>query len=221
MTATASARLLRAILADPADDTARLAYSDALEEEGQDRLANFVRRQMVGEPVTPALMALIPFEGILECQPHQTVRVAEARQATVTAPSGAALVWRRGFVVEVSCTAADFIRHAAALFAAHPVERVTLTDREPDEYGQLYWWTNCYRGGMGYEAASDLPDCIYLLLSSVVPKYPSPAGLRGGSSIYDMRRRGTGFATREAALDALVRTCVAYGRRLAGLPALD
>jgi len=214
--ATASARLLRAILADPADDTARLAYSDALEEEGQDRLANFVRRQMVGEPVTPALMALIPFEGILECQPHQTVRVAEARQATVTAPSGAALVWRRGFVVEVSCTAADFVEHAAALFSAHPVERVTLTDKRP-----------C-RAGM-----TDMPEWTWFVEDVASDPIDEPIEARLPGCLFDMLDRRDAFSwsrplvswvpyrTRQSALDALSRACVAYGRRLAGLPALD
>lgn len=34
---------------------------------------------------------------------------------------------RRGFVEAVTCTAADFLRHEKALFASHPITRVTLT----------------------------------------------------------------------------------------------
>lgn len=38
--------LLRAVIADPADDLARLAYADALEEAGQDARAEFIRVQV-------------------------------------------------------------------------------------------------------------------------------------------------------------------------------
>jgi uncharacterized protein (TIGR02996 family) len=41
-----SERLLRAVLTDPSDDLARLAYADALEEEGDDARAAFVRVQV-------------------------------------------------------------------------------------------------------------------------------------------------------------------------------
>jgi uncharacterized protein (TIGR02996 family) len=37
------------------------------------------------------------------------------------------VVFRRGFVAAITCTAADFIAHAGGIFAAQPVREVTLT----------------------------------------------------------------------------------------------
>lgn len=36
--------------------------------------------------------------------------------------------FRRGFLDKVTCSAADFLRHADELAVAHPIERVTITD---------------------------------------------------------------------------------------------
>lgn len=45
--------LLAAIVADPADDTARLAYADCLQEHGNDARASFIRLQVEAERLHP------------------------------------------------------------------------------------------------------------------------------------------------------------------------
>ncbi len=53
------------------------------------------------------------------------------------------LVWRRGFVHSITCTAADWLEHGDAILAAQPVEEVTLTtwptyERDDDSGGRRY-----------------------------------------------------------------------------------
>lgn len=52
---------------------------------------------------------------------------------------------RRGFVEQVTCTAADWERHADAILAAHPAREVTLTTR-PDDIQWLPRWMDRWPG---------------------------------------------------------------------------
>lgn len=245
MITAASARLLRAILADPADDTARLAYSDALEEEGQDERAEFVRVQVGLERDWPSLyqqpketrgcFPTGPADEWGECAALQA-RELDLYKRLGPAPLFGPAWWglppsllhlgsrptpdpadkwgvytlRRGFVAEVSCPAAAFVEHAAALFAAHPVERVTLTDRKP---GVRFLLSNGFdNGGWIWGRASD-----YSPTPAAWPHHlPKPLW-----EVMAARGAEGPFADQQLALDALARVCVAYGRHLAGLPALD
>jgi uncharacterized protein (TIGR02996 family) len=96
--------------------------------------------------------------------------------------------------------------HAAALFAAQPVERVTLTDRGPGEtlmdwYGCRWVWDSYHRGLRDY--GQMLPEDLF----DLVCEYAVYAD-----------HECAGFKDRAAALDALSRAAVTYGRRVAGLP---
>lgn len=101
----------RAILLDPYDDLARLAYADALEESGDATRAKRVRDSMAA--------------------PHvgNIVGVPEWRDGTWGDVYHC--VERRGFVDEWRCTLGDFMDHAGPVFAAHPITEVRLTDRVP------------------------------------------------------------------------------------------
>jgi uncharacterized protein (TIGR02996 family) len=121
--------LLATILAQPADDGARLVYADWLQEHGQPERAGLIRKQIIA---------------------HQK-RDAEATQDEESRDCAAELllwhcVWRecfgfpwivwmklkevhwvRGFLESVTCTAAAWLQHGDAIRAAHPVTRVSLT----------------------------------------------------------------------------------------------
>lgn len=267
--------LMRSILCDPADDTARLAFADWLEEQpetltatcpgcggsleadtfmhvgpigkpkrtvpigkqpcrtcedeygdpsGLVRVKNaahgraaFVRDQIAGVVRMVPLAMLVPLEPLTGVMPHQTTRHATAGGCVVTCDH-MELVYRRGFVDEVRLPAAaafteDFARK---LFARHPVTRVVLTDREPQQWlpeirglppGCANRWFWNVRG----------PD-------SSVPGYPHyvPRGVQW-SAVW-LRAKWycdtPTYDTADAANAALSDACVAWGRSLAGLPPL-
>ena len=97
--------LRRAILLDPFDDLARLAYCDALEEVGRTPEANRIRTAL-----------------------------AHPEAFEETTANGITAVERRGFVCSVSGSLADFMRTAKRVFKAWPITEVTLTNVEPQTY---------------------------------------------------------------------------------------
>lgn len=47
---------------------------------------------------------------------------------------GLTVIWRRGFIAEVRCSMAQWERHGAEVCSKHPVERVTIADKEPIDF---------------------------------------------------------------------------------------
>lgn len=202
--------LLRAVLCDPGDDTARLAFADYQEEHGGEGWAYLIRQW--GQPtVCPVgASADVCFYPGPAAGTHYTVQLA-------TGSRGVQYVVRRGFVDEVRLPAAAFTEDfARELFARHPVTRVVLTDREPQQWlpeirglppGCANRWFWNVRG----------PD-------SSVPGYPHyvPRGVQW-SAVW-LRAKWycdtPTYDTADAANAALSDACVAWGRSLAGLPPL-
>ncbi len=122
MGATDGDLLLRAILDDPAEDTARLIYADWLDENGQAERAHGIRWGCSSEQRSRSwpLSRSAPLV------------VAGVRVNNPTLPewceSG---LCNRGFISEVTCTAAAWLQWADAITAAHPVERVRFTAHAP------------------------------------------------------------------------------------------
>ena len=188
--------LLRAILADPADDTPRLVYADWCDENGEPERAEVIRLGVevgrLGLPDGP-------------CPPGCPCGGAGNRAAALVAergdvwnprlrgerPGGLSFSWRRGFPDELHCTLADFERHAADVFARHPVTAVTLFDvvvYQLDHAATGRDWTYSLPGG------------------GSLPFDPDPA-VWWHPDADSVRRH-------------LSAACVTYGRKLAGLPPL-
>jgi hypothetical protein len=118
---------------------------------------------------------------------------------------GSSAYVHRGFVSSIRLTPEQFEQHAAELFSTHPITEVVLRDKEPyfndgyddDEASEGYTWFH-YRN----DDEDSIPPEIFRELDG----YTS-----GGINCRN-------YPTREAALAALSRACVRYGRRLAGLP---
>ena len=145
--------LLAAILAEPDDDTARLVYADWLQEQGDEGRAEFIRVQCElarhpGMNCGSMYCSERGPEGLCDdCRRFKRLRRRErelfaplAGQFRPVVPYSWAVlthepdridtpysVVRRGFVGAVTCSAADWLAHADALLAAHPVTAVTLT----------------------------------------------------------------------------------------------
>lgn len=113
------------------------------------------------------------------------------------------LGFRRGFVCSVALPCAAFLAHALALFAAHPITEVRLTDRRPEN--DTYWHKS---GGAG-------PDRAALLLPELFDRLPGVVRFHGEDSrAVCYLKKGEGEA-------ALSRACVTWARAPHDLPPLE
>lgn len=152
--------MLRAVLADPDDDTVRLAFADWLDEHGEHDRAAFVRVEVEMAAAGPE-----PRRHARDCPRHGLYRTRHRTRYTdhpgcakcrhrrlvdrdrTTARDclydetgrlgdwGMRPSWSRGFVSTVYCTTADFLKHGPALFGEQPVTSVRLTDKTPHHSG--------------------------------------------------------------------------------------
>jgi uncharacterized protein (TIGR02996 family) len=194
--------LLRAVLADPADDGARLAYADWLEEEGQTERAEFVRVQ-----VALAVETRKTYQVRLKRRLKQMCRgVVTLRRWTWTnyvlddlgwglsingwpfcvVPVVPHATFRRGFVESVTCSCADWLAHGPAVVAAQPVTAVRLADAVIHQSGGN---STYYVGRLG-----------------MFPR--------------EYWRELENLPSRQAAHAALSAACVRWARAAAGLPPL-
>jgi uncharacterized protein (TIGR02996 family) len=193
--------LLRTILLCPEDDTARLVFADWLDENGQPHRAECIRAQ-------------IAYAQDGKWTPAAGVRIAEEKQwFGFPRECCSDCKWWRGFVWKIHLLTVDFFKHAEAIFAAHPVASVVLTDRRPGTWGGpgqrkvigfRYWYDGGGMEHIGYWA-HHVPKELCPLSSGIRPR----RGPRGGVF----------FPTEAEANAAFSEKCVAYGRKLAGLTA--
>jgi uncharacterized protein (TIGR02996 family) len=209
--ATDGDHLLRMILEQPAEDSHRLVYADWLEENGQPERAEFIRLQ-------------IEHRNYNEAPSDIQLRLRYLRRVThphglVTHPHGLGCLigddfdetifgsykWERGFISEIHTTFDVFMEkdRTKQLFSRHPITKVVLTDREPapsNLYPGLWrWWadSNVPQESLGYD--------FYAMLEGYIPPE--------GNQPY--------WNSFEEAMAALSVACFAYGRKQAGLPALE
>ena len=186
----------RAVLDDPARDAPRTAYAAwARAEGGEGPAGEFC--QEIG-----LLCPELPGE-----QPAVARLARSARRCGYTARAE----WRGGFVEGIELPAAAYMSHAADLFAAHPITRVRLADKQARPAGPA--------GGVEWTPTPVAPAARYAFQRlgarrgadrpSDLPPELFAAGLPTGP-----------FDTAARADEALSAACVAYGRQLAGLPPL-
>jgi uncharacterized protein (TIGR02996 family) len=190
-------RLLGAVLADPADDTARLVYADAMEEAGDGERASHVR-WMVAHP--DAGQSFVGGHDSLGWFP-----------ATHAMGDRTVFTIRRGFIAEVRCTLAAYEAHAAALFAAQPITAVFLTGVRPfnlndDPAYPFVFGFN--KGAVTGEGSQWLPEAVYDLLQGAAA---------GDEVVANGRIRVKAYTSASLAADALGAALVTHGRRLARL----
>jgi uncharacterized protein (TIGR02996 family) len=218
--ATAGEVLLRDVLERPADDAPRLILADWLDEHGgRPDQAEFIRLQLelarLGGMLPAARfdgagreLGQVPGAALLRRERELWDAHAAPGVGTRALAATDDCRWRRGFVDEVRLPCADFLREgvAAALFAAHPVTRAGLSDREPlrTASGQCVWFREAeYHSGHLDAFPYVLPPGLY-------------AALEGGlerAAPYCLRR----YAGEAAARNALSAACVSLGRAAAGL----
>lgn len=230
------AALLAAVIADPADDLPRLAYADWLDEYGDradlDR-AEFVRVQVelgrhdrwktssgVRYTIAPLAFRSAEYKRLfqrgrvllLENWREWTPRLSPADSfEVILSPrweygGTPAVLFRRGFVAEVRAPLAALLEYGPAVCAAHPVEKMVATDRQPQDFGEVFgFWAYAepHDGTERPDEPDDLPLELWSLLEGDVQREPS-SGFRF-------------YPSRAAALEALSAALLTYCRQAAGL----
>lgn len=112
---------------------------------------------------------------------------------------------RRGFAYQLHMPLGQFQKRAAALLAAHPIERVTLTDKTPilthiSGGYRCYGWSTTYLPRTVFDALCEDERCDMTL-----GEPPSFAAFPDGE---------------QSAIDAMSDALVNYGRKLVGLDPL-
>ena len=150
--------LLAAVLAAPDDDLPRLVLADWLDENGESARAELIRVQVGIAGLRGALCTCDAGDGPGGYDPdcpyelwgrlkHRAVEILRAHAGRWLADLPAAFrpvlfsplsdTFRRGFVSAVVGPGPDWVAHADAILAAHPVESVALTC--PPEYSADYY----------------------------------------------------------------------------------
>lgn len=220
--------LLRAILLNPADDTARLVYADWLQENGQEQWAQFIRAARANwhyvyflrnELARSIPTATFSGYGVEEGDSPDFGLPRWSFKFPERCAFGRA-IWDRGFVSHLVVPLAAFMECAEALFRAHPIERVTLTAKEPwsnatNPPTHFGWW--CENELMDFGSESDvLPLPLMLCMDGDTRRHDRVIASRFDS---DRMHGVVLFEDCDTARDALSRACVAYGRERAGLSA--
>lgn len=242
--------LLRAILRDPACDTARLVFADWLQENGEEERAEFIRVQveLTANAEQAGLHQGNPAEQNVPCQACVYYGRLRARESDLFHAHAADPIlgegifdglrftkhqfdlcelpvvglMQRGFVSEIKLRCAEFMRHAAAIFAAHPVVSVKLTDKDCGDYDyeRVPVWqklsvTLKVMAEAGHDDARRLalgvPDEVFELM---------PNAKRSPFTDHGYESPNTYPPDRATGLQWLSDVCVCHGRQLAKLPAL-
>jgi uncharacterized protein (TIGR02996 family) len=137
--------LLRNVLTDPADNTARLVYADWLEENGQGERAHFIRDQINGPYgwKKPLAAQMRDWFGVwwarrIASQKGRVGKTANLGLAPLNTPADLRHKpdWgfvdvRRGFTESVTLKLTTFENVFKKLFLSQPVEFVKLMDKQP------------------------------------------------------------------------------------------
>ena len=213
------ASLHAAVCANPEDLEVRQVLADYLEEIGDTERAEFIRVQIeLAKPfIEPDDVRLLcrrervllddfkldMWQAFASWAPSNWTMTAHAHEMKfrVGVKEWTQDIWcwiRRGFPEEVECSESNWLAHGPAIVRAHPIRRVVLTDKEPQETEFLEeisfdWWTH-----------AEGPD------------HAGVPWVLGHNDLWKalvMRR----FPTRQAALDALSSVAIKWARRKAGM----
>ena len=236
LTMTDGERLLRRILECPDDDAPRLIYSDWLEEQGEDERAKWIRESVWCEttewhhknkcpensPCVVCVMLGLKVGGMPYAAQNGFVRsVSLTCEAFVggQCETCKGLGWpdfasynarnfRRDFAPPCyKCRGTGRIEGVAKeLFQGHPIVDVKLVNKKPTRESPLLFEPDYYfqsSSSSNDNQPERIPDEIFAFMSEASWRF------------------NRYFKSEASANAALSRACVAYGRQLAGLPALE
>lgn len=222
--------ILRAIIADPANDDLRLVFADLLDDRGEGERGEFIMVQCElradfprDKPFALGSEEMYDRWRYLMERERELIRSYAWKWLRDSLPDalyadydrwreegnvihskreeGSSLTFSRGFVNEVRCTYADWVRHADAITARCPIERVTLTTMP----GVLEIYYLSAKHGFG----GSLGNRIDRWLEIIAAEWPRitftlPA---------DQEMSGKVSPTQSAALDALSKAALLWARQ--------
>ncbi len=230
---------LRAICEHPDDDAPRLVFSDWLDERGEGELAEFIRlsctyarswNQRVKKRLRKQMSSLYGRHAVYFRDAYRDTSwspwhaladdksiIVETAWACYVNGDGRnyfedttipTLRIDRGFVDTVGMTMADFLRDAESRFRRWPIRQVAIDGLRPYQtpFGQFRWFlgesAEVITGNS--HVCSSIPSGLF---NFVYPDWPP----------IQRSDQNWHFETESQANDALSRSCVQYGRKLAGL----
>jgi uncharacterized protein (TIGR02996 family) len=114
--------LLKAVIAEPDDDSPRLIYADWLEENGQEERAEFIRVQVALWKANAGGRAC----GELRARSAALLREHDIAWARPFHWAATHWTYDRGFIRDASCELPRFVTHAEALFRHAPLQGLHL-----------------------------------------------------------------------------------------------
>jgi uncharacterized protein (TIGR02996 family) len=202
-------KFLRAIAAEPDDDTVRLIFCDWLEENDFGEDAVFVRRHL-----DLSKMSRGRSEEALDLREWCNVWITTNFRrwlyplVETFGPDEFSGFVRRGFLECVEVTPRRFVRNAALLFATQPVTEVALRPKRQgfvrDRYLEQFFDADLIASAPD---AARVPGPIFPYLAEL----GLPCEVRGATAT---------FARAVSAQGIISAVAVAFGRDAAGLPAL-
>jgi uncharacterized protein (TIGR02996 family) len=211
------AALLRAVLADPADDVPRLILADWLDEHREPERAEFIRVQceLANHPgMNCGVMYCSRRDpgGLCDsCQRYDALRQRElltnfraASWAGVNLPFND-FEYRRGFVAQVNMPLDGWLSAGPNLVHTQPLERVVLTDRRPLQVGmpgRRFGWLLA-------ESLSEPPAGPSITLPARLLPHLPPSTYENVP--HDQTRRRW-YKTEQEARDAASQACLAWAK---------
>jgi uncharacterized protein (TIGR02996 family) len=230
--------LLQAILDNPEDNLARLAYADWCEENGDVERGEFIRVQLeIARRLEMAkkrflvlpedqegrcIQALVDHQDRLlrtwQRRPPEYTGDHDARVyaryawagavANLPDPNLAGWTFTRGFVSELRCMKELFLSVAVPIFSAHPIEQVFLQGAYPLDNST--WGRDDTRSSVG-DVRYDTVWSLPRVIWDALEDYDR---LTVGSFVTD-GPNNKHYKDRFCAYNALSRACVKVGRRMA------
>jgi uncharacterized protein (TIGR02996 family) len=196
--------LLRTVYLSPVDDAPRLILADWLEEHGDGRRAELIRR-MVAAPSYTFFWSRRSRQGThRHAEPIAAIRGLKGGLSSLchdelaSFPGVSSVVMRRGLVESMRVTTAEFMRGAGTFFSRHPIAEVDLFDLP------MAWATGNTLG-------------IEVVLTGSV--FDPPFGNYWPLALFPERaeRHRVRYLSVEAARLHVSRRALGYGRRMAGI----
>lgn len=163
--------LLAAVLRDPGDDLARMAYADACEESGDAHRAEFIRLDMLPDDCERAKNLWKEnerswFLGLETCRSPRYFMDGGSKFEKNREARDAALIGlvERGFVSRLRGPLQTLLKYLPDALLAHPITRLVVTDKSPNRSSMNAGWWNEDSPYNSYEK-SRIPGLIWCRLA--------------------------------------------------------
>lgn len=133
--------LLAAILADPADDTARLVYADWLTENGQSDRGEFIRVEIELARTPPNTEDDERRRSVLLRRRDQLLKQHKDEWLGQLLPYARETSFHRGFLQSLDVPVNTFLQNGGRWFAHTPLTHLKITHSQmwDDSRGELWW----------------------------------------------------------------------------------